>query len=166
MKGPAFRAINPMGKVPALVHDGRVITECAAICLYLAEAFPEAGLMPADRAALYRWMFFGAGPLEQAVVNTSFGWVPQTPQDAGRTGYGSLAEVTAALTGHLAAHPYVCGEAFSCADVYIGSQVAWGLRFGTMPANDTLAAYHARLKDRPAARRANAADDALMPRKE
>jgi glutathione S-transferase len=86
MKAPDYRAINPMGKVPALRHGNRLVTEGAAIITYLADAFPESGLMAEDRASFYRWMFFGAGPLEQAVVNTSFGWIPQTPQDKGRTG--------------------------------------------------------------------------------
>ncbi|MFM7444467.1 MAG: glutathione S-transferase, partial [Tabrizicola sp.] len=98
MKSPDYRAINPMGKVPAVVHDGKVITECAAICTYLAMAFPKKGLMAEDTATFFRWMFFAAGPLEQAVVNTSFGWVPDGPQAKGRTGYGSLESVTRALT--------------------------------------------------------------------
>lgn len=162
MKAPAYRAVNPMGKVPALVHDGGVVTEVAAICTYLADAFPEAGLMPQDRGAFYRWMFFGAGPVEHAVVNTSFGWKPETPQDKGRTGYGSLERVVQTLTDHLAGSPYMCGAAFSAADVYLGSQIGWGMRFGTMPANDTLRAYWARLADRPALAAANARDDALL----
>jgi glutathione S-transferase len=161
MKAPEYLAINPMGKVPAVVHDGKVITEVAAICSYLADAFPEAGLMPADKAAFYRWMFFGAGPLEQAVVNTSFGWVP-APDKQGRVGYGTLAHVVDALTGHLAQNPYFCGETFSAADVYVGSQIGWGLRFNTLPGNDTLTAYWQRIATRPALARANAADDALM----
>jgi glutathione S-transferase len=162
MKTPAYRAVNPMGKVPALVHRGQVITEVAAICTWLADAFPEAGLMPADRSAFYRWMFFGAGPLEQAVVNNSFGWVPQTPQDKGRTGYGSLDRVVQTLVGHLAANRHFCGEAFSAVDVYVGSQIGWGLRFKTLPQNDVLSAYWDRIKDRPALAAANARDDALM----
>lgn len=162
MKAPDYLAINPMGKVPAVKHGDRVITECAAICTYLAETFPSAGLMPEDRASFFRWMFFGAGPLEQAVVNTSFGWKPGTPQEAGRTGYGSLDQVTGALTAHLAGRDYMVGNSFSAADVYLGSQIGWGLQFKTIPANDTLAAYWNRVKTRPALARANALDDALM----
>jgi glutathione S-transferase len=163
MKGPDYRAVNPMGKVPALVHEGRVITEVAAICCFLAETYPEAGLMPKDRASFYRWMFFGAGPVEQAVVNNSFGWKPGTPQDKGRTGYGSLERVMQTLTDHLAQVPYFCGDSFSAADVYAGSQIGWGLRFGSMPANDTLRAYWDRISARPALAAANARDDALLP---
>ncbi len=163
MKAPDYLAINPMGKVPALVHDGGVVTEVAAICLWLADTFPDAGLMPSDRGALYRWMFFGAGPVEQAVVNTAMGWVP-APDKRRATGYGSLDDVVATLAGHLAATPYVCGEAFSAADVYLGSQIGWGLQFGTLPAHPVFSAYWDRIRLRPALARANALDDALMPK--
>lgn len=162
MKAPDYLAINPMGKVPTVTHGDHVITECAAICTYLADAFPEAGLMPKDRASFYRWMFFAAGPLEQAVVNGSFGWKPGSPQEAGRTGYGSLDQVVGTLTTHLAGRSFMVGDAFSAADVYIGSQIGWGLQFKTIPANDTLTAYWNGIKTRPALARANALDDALM----
>ncbi|WP_149588506.1 glutathione S-transferase family protein [Tabrizicola flagellatus] len=163
MKAPDYLAVNPMGKVPALVHDGKVVTEVAAICAYLAMTFPEAGLMAEDKAAFFRWLFFGAGPLEQAVVNTSFGWVPEGPQAAGRTGYGSLEEVVRALTGHLEKHDYIADGRFTAADVYVGSQVGWGLQFRTIPTNPVLEAYWARLKDRPGLKAANAKDNALIP---
>jgi glutathione S-transferase len=161
MKAPAYLAINPMGKVPALVHDGGVVTEAPAICTWLADSFPQAGLMPANRGAFYRWMFYGAGPLEQAVLSGAMGWqVP--PGKAGTVGYGSMDDVVATLTGHLAANSYVCGDAFSMADVYVGSQIGWGLQFKTLPGNDTLAAYWGRIKTRPALARANGIDNALM----
>ena len=163
MKAPAFLAINPMGKVPALVHDEKVITEVAAICTHLAMAFPDRGLMAGDTATFFRWMFFAAGPLEQAIVNTSFGWVPATPQDAGRTGYGSLNDATQSLTRHLAANDYIADGRFTAADVYVGSQVGWGLAFKSLPINDTLVAYWNRIKDRPARLTADAKDNALMP---
>lgn len=162
MKAADYLAVNPMGKVPAVVHDGRVVTECAAICCYLADAFPQAGLMPENRAAFYRWMFFAAGPLEQAVVNASFGWKPGTVQEAGRTGYGSLETAVGAISDHVAAHEFVAGEAFSAADVYVGSQIGWGLQFGTIPRTEALSAYWDRIKTRPAAARATALDDALI----
>lgn len=161
MKAPAYLAINPMGKVPTVVHNGAVITECAAICCYLAQTFPEAGLMPDDRAGFFRWMFFGAGPLEQAVVNASFGWKPPTPQEAGRTGYGGLEQVVATLTAHLADRTFMVGPAFSAVDVYVGSQIGWGLQFGTIPSNAVLATYWDQIKTRPALVRANAIDNAL-----
>lgn len=162
MKAPDYLAINPMGKVPALVHDdGQIVTECAAICTWLADTFPQSGLMPADRGALYRWMFFGAGPLEQAVVNGSMGF--EVPADKeGRTGYGSMDRVVRALTSHLSRQPYFCGDTFSAADVYVGSQIGWGLRFQTLPGNEVLAGYWARISGRPALARANDLDNALL----
>ncbi|WP_149140034.1 glutathione S-transferase family protein [Gemmobacter caeruleus] len=159
MKAPEYLRLNPMGKVPTVTHGDRVITECAAICTYLADAFPQAGLMPADRAAFYRWMFFGAGPLEAAVVNRSLG-VEITAEQKGRVGYGCFDDVVAALKGQLAQHDFIAGPAFSAADVYVGSQIGWGLQFGTLPAEPEFAAYAARLRDRPAARRASQIDDA------
>ena len=163
MKAPDYLAVNPMGKVPALVHDDRVVTEGAAICTYLALTFPDAGLMAEDKAAFFRWMFFAAGPLEQAVVNTGFGWTPKGAQEKRRAGYGDLDDVLAALTGHLSAHDYVADGRFTMADVYVGSQIGWGMQFGGIPASDTFAAYWARLKDRPALQAANAKDNALIP---
>lgn len=161
MKAPAYLAVNPMGKVPALVHDGQIITEGGAICTYLAETFPEAGLMSAHRGTFLRWMFFGAGPLEQAVVNGSMGWLPP-PEKKGRVGYGSMEDVVATLSGHLDANAHFCGEAFTAVDVYVGSQIGWGLGFGTLPATPELVAYWDRIKTRPALARANALDDALL----
>ena len=102
MKAPAYLAINPMGKVPAVRHGEAVVTEAAAICAYLADAFPEAGLVPApgspERAAYYRWLFFAAGPVEAAVVNKALG-VVVPPERKPMGGYGSLDEVLDALEG-------------------------------------------------------------------
>ena len=159
MKAPGYLAVNPMGKVPALVHGTEIVTEAAAICTYLADAFPEAALMPDRRGAFYRWMFFGAGPLEQAVINGSMGWEP-APEMTGRVGYGSMADVLATLSNHLAHNRYFCGEQFSAADVYVGSQVIWGLEFKSIPATSGLEAYRDRLTARPAFQRAKALDDA------
>lgn len=163
MKAPEYLAVNPMGKVPALVHDGRVITENAAICTYLAMTFPAAGLMAEDKAAYFRWMFFAAGPLEQAVVNSGFGWSPKGPQEKRRAGYGDLDDVLAALAGHLEKNDYIADSRFTAADVYVGSQIGWGMQFGGIPKSEVFAAYWARLKDRPALLAANAKDNALIP---
>jgi len=163
MKAPEYLAVNPMGKVPALVHDGKTVTENAAICTYLAMTFPEAGLMATDKAAFFRWMFFAAGPLEQAVVNTSFGWLTKDQHEKRRAGYGDLHDVIAALSGHLAVHDYIADGRFTAADVYIGSQVGWGMQFGTIPPDAVLSAYWNRLKDRPALAIANTKDNALIP---
>lgn len=162
MKAPDYRAINPMGKVPALVHEGRVVTEVAAICAYLADAFPDAGLAPAPdaRADYYRWLFFAAGPLEQAVVNKALG--VEVPEDRrAMVGYDTFATTIDAVDQMLKSRDYVTGR-FSAADVYLGSHIAWGLMFGTIPTRPSFAAYVARGQSRPALARANAADDAAM----
>lgn len=165
MKGPDYRAINPMGKVPAIVHDGKVVTECAAICAYLAEAFPEAGLAPLaeERADYYRWMFFGAGPLEQAIINHAMKW--ESPEDKqAMLGYGSYELAVETLAGWLADRDYVCGDRFTAADVYVGAQVDWGQAFGTLPPHPVFAAYAERLRARPAYQRGKAIDNELIAR--
>ena len=162
MKAPDYLALNPMGKVPALKHGDTVVTECAAICAYLADAFPEAGLAPptAQRGAYYRWLFFGAGPLESATTNKAL--QVSTDGQQQMVGYGDFATAYATLVTAVSEHPYLCGDAFTAADVYIGSQIGWGLQFGTLPAHPALAAYNQRVHDRPAYERATALDDAAM----
>lgn len=167
MKEPDYLAINPMGKVPAILHGETVVTECAAICAYLAEVFPKAGLAPAvgspERGAYLRWLFFGAGPVEQAVTNTSFGWTPDGPEAMGRTGYGSLALVCKTLETLLGdGRDFILGAQFSAVDVYLGSQIAWGRQFGTLPDQPAFAVYAERITSRPAAVRARELDDALL----
>jgi glutathione S-transferase len=160
MKSPEYLAINPMGKVPAIRHGDTVVTECAAICAYLADAFPEAGLAPppAERGAYYRWLFFAAGPLESAIVNAALGF--EVPEDKRMTvGYGTKDLALDTIETAIADSPYVAGDAFSAADVYVGSQIAFGLQFGTVPKRDSFAAYVARVTDRDAYRRAAAIDD-------
>ncbi|MCB1333609.1 MAG: glutathione S-transferase family protein [Roseivivax sp.] len=168
MKSERYLRLNPMGKVPTVVHDGAVVTECAAICAYLADAFPQAGLAPEPgskaRADYYRWMFFAAGPVETAVVVKSFGFeIPSEPQAMGRAGWGSFDLMVNGLASLFAdGRSYVTGDTFSAADVYVGSQIAWGLRFGTLPERPGFADYAARLGARPAAVRAREIDDALV----
>ena len=166
MKGAEYRAVNPMGKVPALLHGQRRVTEAAAICAYLADAFPEAGLAPppSERADYYRWLFFFAGPVEAATVNQSMGWTTDDPMMRGRTGYGSLETVMRTLTDHLGTSEWIAGDGFTAADVYCGMAVSWGLQFGTMPEHEALGAYAARVTSRPAFERARDKDDALMPK--
>jgi glutathione S-transferase len=165
MKAPDYLAINPMGKVPAIVHDGTVVTEAAAICAYLGDAFPDAGLAPAPgdaaRGPYYRWLFFAAGPLEQAVVNRTLG-VTQDAERPRMVGYGSYDAAVNALDGWFAAHDYVTGNRFTAADVYVGSAVGWGMMFGTIPKRPAFEAYAARVLSRPAAIRAKEIDDALV----
>lgn len=166
MKAPDYLAINPMGKVPAIRHDGRVVTEGAAICAYLAEAFPAAGLAPTDdeRADYYRWMFFAAGPVEAAITNNYLKWEP-TPEQRAITGYGSYDQVVDVLEGWMTGRDYVAGGRFTAADVYFGSQIIWGVMFGTLPKRDAFMPYVERLTAREAYKTAKAKDDALMPAK-
>lgn len=165
MRTPEYLAINPMAKVPAIVHRGTVVTEAAAICAYLADVFPDAGLAPppAERGAYYRWLFFGAGPLEAAVTNATFKIDTSDPQIRGRVGYGDLASVLDTLDGVMSDREWLLGERFSAVDVYLSSQVAWGMMFGTIEKRPAFESYAARLQERPAVQRAAAKDDALMP---
>ena len=163
MKSPEYLAINPMGKVPAIVHDGHVVTECAAICAYLTDAFPNCGLKPsvAERASYFRWMFFAAGPVEAAITNHSAGFDP-APDKELMFGYGSYNRVIDALDAHFSANDYVCGDRFTGADLYAGSQVIWGMLFGSMPKRKALLEYSDRLTIRPAYTEAKAIDAALI----
>lgn len=161
MKAPDYLAINPMGKVPSLVHDGHIITECAAICLYLAEVFPDAGMIGKDRAAYFRWILFASGPLEAAVTNNALGLVPPAERQQ-MVGYGSYETACKALDTAVTHSDFIAGDAFSAADVYVGSQIGWGLQFGSIPETPALRAYWGRIKDRPARLRADAADNALV----
>ncbi|MBP7240923.1 glutathione S-transferase family protein [Amaricoccus sp.] len=160
---PEFLAINPMGKVPTLVHGAEVVTEAAAICAYLADTFPEAGLAPrpGERAAYYRWLFFAAGPLESSVTNRALGFTPPEERQ-GMVGYGSFEAVMDTIERALEAGPFVAGDRFTAADVYFGSQVGWGLMFGSIEARPAFKEYWGRLASRPALARANAANDAAM----
>ena len=164
MKEAAYLAINRMCKVPAIVHDGKIVTECAAICAYLADAFPAAGLAPAaaDRADYYRWMFFAAGPVEQAITAKHFGIEPDADQQR-MAGFGSLGAALDALEGAVAGRTHVADDRFTAADVYVGSQVMWGTQFGTLPKRDSFMAYADRLAARPANQTASAKDDAATP---
>jgi len=167
MSGPEFRAVNPMGKVPAIRHGGQVVTESAAICAYLAEAFPEAGLapQPAERASYYRWMFFVAGPLEAATTNHVLGFEPTAEQHR-MVGYGSYAETIDTLEKAMPAKNFLTGPRFTAADVYVGAHVGWGLFTGSIDKRPAFADYFARVSDRDAWRRAREIDDSLMPKQQ
>ncbi len=166
MKAPDYLAVNPMGKVPALRHGDAVVTETAAICAYLAAAFPQAGLAPQSGTAAYgdylRWLFFAAGPLEAAVTARSLDLLAP-PDKSAMAGYGSFERVMDALETAVAGRTYIAGERFSAADVYVGSQIGWGLRFKSIEERPAFAAYWDGLSARPALARANALDDAAMP---
>lgn len=161
LKSPEYLALNPMGKVPTVRHGDTVVTECAAICAYLADAFPEAGLAPepAARGAYYRWMFFAAGPVESAVLARALGQEPPADK-AQAVGFGSVDLTFATLEQALTGREYIAGETFTAADVYVGAQVAYGMMFGPMPKRPVFEAYVARLMAREAYKRATALDDA------
>ena len=163
MKEPAYLAINPMGKVPAIVHNDTVVTECAAICAYLADAFPDAKLAPSttDRADYYRWLFFTAGPVEQAITAKHFGVEPDADQQR-MAGFGSLAAALDTLESAVAGKAFVAGDRFSAADVYVGSQIDWGLQFGTIAPRPAFNAYVEPLRERAAYKRAMEIDNGLM----
>ncbi|MEM9286337.1 MAG: glutathione S-transferase family protein [Pseudomonadota bacterium] len=163
MKSEPYISINPMGKVPAIRHDGKVVTECAAIITYLAETFPAAGLAPTaeQRADYYRWMFYTAGPVEQATTAKSLGWEPKPDQSA-MAGFGSFDAVLKVVDDLLTSRDYVCGDRFTAADIYLGSQIIFGMTFGTLPKLDSFQAYAGRLTARPASQKAKARDDELI----
>jgi glutathione S-transferase len=160
MKSQTYLAVNPMGKVPAIKHRGHVVTESAAICAYLADAFPGSDLGPreAEKADYYRWFFYAAGPLEQAVTNHAAKFDP-APEQTRMFGYGTYDKVVAVLDELFTLHDYVCGGRFTAADVYCGSAIMWGTQFGTLPKRESFSRYSDRLKSREQFQRAWAKDD-------
>ena len=165
MKAPAYLAINPMGKVPAIKHGDTVVTEAGAICAYLADAFPEKGLAPPlgdpRRGPYFRWMFFAAGPLEAAVTDKSLG--VQVPAERKvMVGYGDFDDAINGAEHALKAGDYILGDTFSAADVYFGSAIGFFLQFGSIEPRPVFTAYAERLQNRPAAIRARQSDDALV----
>jgi glutathione S-transferase len=165
MKGPEYLAINPMGKVPAIKHKDQVVTECAAICAYLADAFPAAGLAPPvnspARAPYYRWLFFAAGPVEAATTNKSAGFVASEGHQR-MMGYGTYEQTMDVMEAAVGAGDYLAGGKFSAADLYLGSQISFGLRFGSLEKRPAFEAYVAKLTARPAYQRGQAIDNALI----
>ena len=164
MKSPEYLAINPMGKVPAIRHGDTVVTEGGAICAYLADAFPDAGLAPPPgnprRGDYYRWLFFAAGPVEAAVTGKALGLLAPA-EKAAMAGYGTYGSTIDTLETALGRGPYICGDQFTAADVYVGAQIGWGMMFGTIDKRPAFEEYFARIGERPAAKRAAELDDAL-----
>lgn len=160
-KAPGFLALNPMGKIPTLVHGGVVVTEAAAICTWLADRFPKAGLAPAlddpRRATWLRWLFFGAGCVEPALVDHMFERPP--PDRPGALGYGSYADTVDTLEAAITPGPFILGDTFSAADVYIASQIGWGLMTRALESRPRFEAYVARCAERPAFKRFAARDE-------
>jgi glutathione S-transferase len=165
MKGPEYLAINPMGKVPAIRHGETIVTEAAAICAYLADAFPAAGLAPPpgsrERGPYYRWLFFAAGPIDAAVTDKALGFaIP--PEREGMVGYGNLERTLAAVEGALYRTEYIAGDRFTAADVYAGSMIGWGMAFRGIDKRPAFERYWGLISARPAAVRAKEIDDKLV----
>lgn len=166
MKAPAYLAINPMGKVPALQHGDTVITENAAICAHLADLFPEKNLAPpvgsAARGVYYRWLFFAAAPLEAAFMGKSLGLLAP-PDKASTVGYGSYAQAMDTLEFAITqGRPYLCGDQFTAADLYLSSALGWGMVTGGIEKRPAFERYIQPIMQREAYVRASAIDNALL----
>ncbi|MEO8175748.1 MAG: glutathione S-transferase family protein [Sphingomicrobium sp.] len=163
LKQEPYLSINPMGKVPAIEHNGKVVTEVAAICCYLADAFPAAKLAPppADRADYYRWIFFTSGPVEAAFSNKSAGWEP-TPEKRRMFGYGSYDLAIANLEKALTGRDYIAADHFTAADLFVGANVNFMLQFKLLEPTPVFTDYAARMTDRDAFRRARDIDGQLI----
>jgi glutathione S-transferase len=165
MKAPEYLAINPMGKVPALRHGDTMVTEAAAICAYLADVFPAAGLAPPPdsrlRGPYYRWLFFAAGPIKAANTDKALG-VAVRPEQVRMVGYGTRDQTLAALEDQLNHSEYIAGDRFTAADVYVGSQLGFGIAFGTIDKRPAFERYWGLVSARPAAHRARQIDDKLI----
>lgn len=160
---PGFLALNSMGKVPVLRQDDMVITESAAICTYLADAFPEAGLNKPigdpDRGPYLKWLFFGPSVIEPMMMDNAFPRADTPPRAT--LGYGD-AETVCDVVAHAVSHSdYLFGDHFTAADVVVGSALRFGLMFGLLPARDEFKAYVGRLEARPAMQRAVSLDEEL-----
>lgn len=163
MKSEPYISINPMGKVPAIVYAGKAVTEASAIVAYLADLFPAANLAPPleQRQDYYRWLFFAAGPLEAALTNKNLGF--DLPADkSSMAGYGSYELIVDTLAKKVSRAPFIAGDNFTAADLYVGSHIGYGLRFGTLPQLAEFADYFERVSNRPARVRAEELDNALM----
>lgn len=166
-RAPPYLAINPMGKVPALVHGDAVVTEAAAICCYLADAFPEAGLgVPIGerrRGSYLKWLFFGPSCVEPAVMDKAFKRVEAAPRSA--AGWGDYDTVMDVLADAVRDGPYLMGEQFTAADIVIGSGLRWGMQFKLIPDRPEFLAYTQRLAERPALKRATEFDAEIMAKR-
>jgi len=160
---PAFLAVNPMGKVPALRHGDVVITESAAICLYLADAFPNAGLtVPIGdprRGPFLKWLFFGPSVIEPAIMDRAYKRAEEAPRAA--LGYGDFDTAMSVVAKAIERGPFLLGDQFTAADVVIGSTLRWGMMFNLVPERPEFRTYVDRLVARPAAKRAEAKDKEL-----
>jgi len=161
-RAPAYLAVNPMGKVPAIRHGDALVTELPAIFIYLADLFPEAGLAPGLddplRGPYLRWLAFYGSSFEPAIADRALKREPAPPAICP---YGDYDTMLATLTDRLRAGPYLLGERFSAADILWGNSLGWITMFKLVPELPEIVAYRDRVNDRPAAHRAAQADAAL-----
>ncbi len=163
MKAEPYLSINPMGKVPAIVHNSRVVTEVAAIICYLADAYPEAGLAPdpQERADYYRWIFFCSGPIEAAFTTKAMGWeVP--PERQAMAGFGNYETAMRTLERGLKGREFIAGNRFTAADLFVGAMVDFMLGFKLLEPKPAFTDYAKRMTDRDAYRRAQEIDGKLI----
>ena len=166
IKSPEYERVNPMAKVPAIKHGDVVVTEAAAICAYMADAFPEAGLAPepANRGSYYRWLLFTAGPLEQSCVTVALGFeVPE--EQEGLVGYGTHGRMLDTLEGMLSQNEYVAGDQFSAADVYLAAQLQWNMMMTVIDERAAFVDYSRRMHARSACQRAEEIDNELFEKR-
>jgi glutathione S-transferase len=163
-KTPEYLAINPMGKVPTIVHRGTVVSEVGAICAYLADAFPAAGLAPAlsdpARGTYLRWLFFAGICIEPALIDRML--ARELPERPSTLGYGTYADTMDALEKALTPGPNILGEAFSAADLYVSSEISWGFMTKSLEPRRVFSDYVQRHAERPAFKRCMARTNELM----
>lgn len=165
LKSPEYLAINPMGKVPAVSHNGTIITESAAICTYIADTFPKNELAPKIdsplRGTYYRWLFFAAGPLEAAITSKILDInIPSEKQIF--VGFGNFEKTIEAAKTAIKNGPYILGDKFSAADVYFGLSIIFGMRFGGLPKDEIFENYINNLMQREAYKIAMEKEAALI----
>lgn len=166
IKSPEYLKLNPMGKVPTLTCGELVVTEVVAICAWLADRFPQANLAPAlddpQRGSYYRWLFFIAGPLEMSTTAKAYQW--RIDEDnRSSVGCGLIADPLDAIEQALTGRDYLCGDRFTTADLLMASYLGWEMLMKVIEPRPVFEAYVARCEQRPAAARATALDDALLP---
>ncbi|MBG0798886.1 glutathione S-transferase family protein [Methylocystis sp. L43] len=160
---PEYLAVNPLGKVPAIIHNGALVTELGAIFIYLADAFPQKGLAPAIGDALrgpyLRWLVFYGSAFEPAIVDRS---MKREPAPASRSPYGDFDGVMALINAQLTQGPYLFGERFTAADILWGGALRWTVGFGLVPESAHISAYIERVTSRPCFARVAQTDEELL----
>ena len=160
---PSYLAINPMGKVPAIRHDGALVTEQGAVYVYLADLYPEAGITPAIgdplRGPYLRWLFYYGSSFEPALIDRS---LKREPAPSSTSPYGDYETMLKTLTDQLATGPYLLGDRFTAADVLWGTALRWTTMFKLVAETPAITAYIGRVTSRPAVARAAKIDAEIL----